>query len=233
MKLLRQKASRRLLAWLAVLGMAFPAAAYLQRVTILFQASFDVSSSPGSGALPAEVGQFGVVSEPAEFSLATGSEGGELKIDDSGTAGAAILDAHFKKPFKGEELTLEWTVEAMQTDAKLIVSAQDAGDTGLIDCTTDGDGTVDVDGQDTGYTYEADKSYRMSLTLKSPLAGTGTWTLTIQTEGKPTFQATGPFVVQGDFTAKALRIARPANDVPGEFLIDDILVSTFSYAANY
>jgi len=233
MKLSRIRAPRHSLAWLAVLCMALPATAYLQRLTVFFEAGFDGSSAPGTGMLPADVGQFSVVAQPGEFTVVAGKGGGELKIDDNGTTAAAVLEAQFKKLFKGQELDFEWTVQALQADATLIVSAQDAGDTGLIDCSMDDDGTLDVDGIDTGFVYQPGSTYQMRLNLKDPLAGSGSWNLEVKADGQLLFQTSGPFNPSSDFTAKSMKFTRPANDHAGKFLVDDIRVSTLSYVANY
>ena len=230
---LRFPAPRRALTWLAVLCLALPAAALYQRLAILFEANFDVAGAPGGGSLPAQVGQFNVPSQPAEFSVVPGDGGGQLKIEDNGTTAAAVLEAQFKKLFVGQDLLLEWSVQPMQSGAKLVVSAQDAGDTGLIDCTMDDDGTVDVGGMDTGYTYAAGNVYRFHLLLKDPLAGNGSWTLDIESPGLPPFEATGAFDAGVLFTGKSMRFTRPANEGPGKFLVDDIRVSTQSYSANW
>ncbi len=220
----RTRAPRRAFACVALLCMAIPAAAYLQRVSTYFGASFNVSSAPGSNLLPAEVGQFSVTSVPSEFSVAPGKGGGELKIDDNGTTVAATLEALFKKTFAGPELNVEWTVRASQIDARLVVSVQDAGDTGLIDCGMDDDGSVDVDGLDTGFVYQPDVDYEMHLNLKAPLLGSGKWTLDIESGDQLVSHSSGPFNPPFNFKAKSLTITRPPNDHAGKFHVDDILV---------
>jgi len=233
MKLLRRSIPRRALLWLALPCVALPALAWAPRLTVFFQATFDTSGSPGGG-LMADVGQFQPPVVPAQFSVvAVPSGGGQLKIEDGGSASAAVLDAEFKKLFKGQELDLCWTVQPFQSDAGLVVSVQDAGDSGLIDCGYDDDGSVDVGGVDTGYEYEPGQTYKVHMALKDNLAGAGSWTLDIECSSYPAFHATGSFDPGIGFTAHALRFTRPANDHGGKFLVDDIRVTSTSNGANY
>jgi hypothetical protein len=224
--------SRRAVALLAVLALALPATAYLQRLTVYFSASFDAAGAP-NGPLTAEVGQFGTLMMPSAFSVIAGPGGGQLKIEDAGTASAAVLEAQFKKLFKGGELELAWTLQAEQCDTPLVVSAHDASDTGLIDCTMGDDGSVLVEGHDTGFVYESGVSYEMRLLLASPLMGLPTWTLSIASAGQPLFEAKGPLSVPPLFAAKTMKLTRPAGVAGGVFLVDDLRATTMSFGANH
>src|SRR5262245_61118239 len=102
-----------LLALLCLVGGAAQAAEYLQRLTTLFYASFDIAGAP-SGTISAEIGQFNPSLPPPTFTVVPGGNGKQLLISDSGTQTATELDGIFKKTFDGAVLIATYRFQALQ-----------------------------------------------------------------------------------------------------------------------
>ena len=202
---------------------AVPATAMFVRQTIHFLASFDVSGSPG-GSLQAEVGQISVIAPPTEFIVVPGAgSGGELKIHDLGTQVQATLLGTFKTVFKGSKLDVSWSMRASQTDSPCTVRLVDDSDSGMIDASFGGNGTIVVGGQEI-MPYVAGTTYHFALMMAEPIIGPSTWAVLVTAEGPgvPVGTAVGLLPSAGALTVKAFQLIRPAGASAGQFFVDDL-----------
>ena len=215
--------ARLLAAIVLALLVAVPATAMFVRLTVHFAASFDTTSAPGGG-LQADVGQISVVAPPTEFVVVpTSGGGGELKIHDLGTTTQATLLGTFKTQFKGQQLDATWSMVASQADSQFDVRFVDDSDSGMIDVSFGGDGTIVVGGQSL-MPYAPGATYEVELTLYTPLFGTATWSVLV-TEAEGTASATASGVLPSGtppLAVKSVMLVRPAGAPAGEFFVDDL-----------
>jgi hypothetical protein len=225
----RQRQSSRgrfavLLALLCVLGGAAQAAEYLQRLSILFYASFDIAGAP-NGTISAEIGQFNPSLPPPTFTVVPGGNGKQLLISDSGTQTASELDGIFKKAFDGAVLIATYGFQALQYDSGLVVQLEDSTDQGILDCNWDG-GTVKVNGAQTGIQYDAMSTYDVTTRLTKPSVGPWAWTLELRENGVLTGVASGVVTPAGPMSIKSINLIRAAGEPAGTFYVDEMKVSS-------
>jgi len=217
--------ARLLAAIVLALLVAVPATAMFVRLTVHFAASFDTTSAPGGG-LQADVGQISVIAPPTEFVVVpTSGGGGELKIHDGGTTSEATLLGTFKTQFKGQQLDATWSMGASQTNSPFDVRFVDDSDSGMIDVSFGGNGTIVVGGESL-MPYAPDTTYEVELTLYTPLFGTATWSVLVTSaDGTASATASGllPAITQ-PFGIKSVMLVRPAGAPAGEFFVDDFKV---------
>ncbi|HYN63673.1 MAG TPA: hypothetical protein VES36_03635, partial [Candidatus Limnocylindrales bacterium] len=193
------------------------------RQTIHFLASFDLSGSPG-GSLQAEVGQISVIAPPTEFIVVPADGGGgQLKIHDSGTQVQATLLGTFKTVFKGSKLDTSWSMRASQADSPFVVRLVDDSDSGMIDASFGGNGTIVVGGQEM-MPYVAGTTYHFALMVAEPIIGPATWAVLVTAEGPgaPVGTALGLLPSTGPLTVKSVHLIRPAGASSGQFFVDDL-----------
>jgi hypothetical protein len=219
--------SRGRLAVLAVvLGLlcsAAGAAEYMQRLTVLFYASFDIASAP-SGTISAEIGQFNPSTPPPTFTLVPASSGNQLLVSDGGTQVETELHGLFKKTFDGTVLIATYRFQALQYDSGLVVQLEDSSDQGILDCNWDG-GTVTVNGAQTGLHYDALSAYDVSTRLTKPPVGPVAWTLELRENGVLTGVAAGLLAPSAPLTIKSINVIRPAGEPAGTFFVDEMKVT--------
>lgn len=226
----RQFARRAAALGLALL-IAVPATAMFVRTTTYFAAVFDVSSA-ADGGLQAEIGQISVIGPPTEFVVVPADGGGgELKIHDNGTPVQATLIGTFKTLFTGQQLDSSWTMRASQTNSPFEIRLVDDSDSGMIDASFGGDGTIVVGGQHV-MPYVAGTTYEFELALVDPLIGPATWTVLVSAVGggSTAGTATGLLPDFGPLTVSAVKLIRPAGASAGQFFVDDLKAVSSSFS---
>jgi len=213
-----------LLSLLCLLCGAAQAAEYLQRLTVLFYASFDIVIPP-STTISAEVGQFNPSMPPSSFTVVPGGNGNQLLISDGGTQTETTLHGQFKKAFDGTVLIATYRFQALQYDSGLVVQLEDSSDQGILDCGWDG-GNIKVNGALTGIHYDHNTVYDVTTRLVKAPAGAMTWTLEVRENGVLTGIATGLLTLPGPFTIKCIDLIRPAGESAGTFYVDEMKVTS-------
>ncbi len=209
---------------LAVLCLAGPVTALVQRLTVHFFATFDMPSAP-SNSISAEIGQFNPATPAPTFSVTQVGGQSKLKVSDAGTAADVDLKGIFLTTFTGLHLSVTHTIQPMQLDSSIIFQLEDSSDQGILDCTWGGGG-VSVNGA-APLPFQAGVVYDVTMRIdSSPVTGT-TWTLEIRDGGLLKGLSSGLLTPSQALSIKALDIIRPAGQPGGTFFVDQIKVVSY------
>jgi len=218
-----------LVAAIAVLFLALPAAALWMRLTVHFLATFNQTGSPGGQPpLAADSGAISTIGPGFSVTPVAGG-GGALLVEGSGLPIDSQLTATFDTVFKGgNELVLTWKITPGQGSgsSSCTVGAVEENDSEIIDVTWGGGGFVDVGGQ-TLAAYSEGVEYDCKLTLKDVMIGLDTWTLAIDGSDGSEFTASGPLLLAKALVVEAIKITLPAGSA-GSFVFDDIQAASSS-----
>ncbi len=227
---------------IAIVCLVSPLAALGARFVFHFAADFDIvlGREDDGSALDPQVGSIGFSSGESMFEVVVDAAGnGVLVVSDSGQVGEGVLVATLDPPFKGTEVRLRATITPETQDATFLLRAEDVDDGTMIDVDWDGVG-LGVNGFVSGsggggaddapggtvLPYQAGVAYEMTVTLRFPFVGTAMFELELDSENGHQETSGVLHGIDGDFQLDRLLLVRPADSVPGVFVIDNLIVDS-------